>query len=60
MSHISLKYLQIVGLKRQNRNPADVALKRQEEISVLEDKYKEVLDKNDNLVKQLTRQFLVQ
>ena len=60
VSQISLKDLEIVGLKIQNRNLVDAALKRQEEISVVEDKYKEVLDKNDNLVKQLTRQLPIQ
>ena len=49
--------LEIVGLKRKNKNLVDVVLKKEEERKALENKYKELLDKNDKLVKQLSGQF---
>ena len=60
MSQISLKDLEIVGLKIQNKNLADAALKKEEERKALENKYKELLDKKDKLVKQPTRKFPIQ
>ena len=57
MSQVSLRDLQIVGLKSQNKNLADVVLKKGEEREVLENKYKEIMDKNDKLVNRLSRQL---
>ena len=54
MSQISLKDLEIVGLKGQNRNLVDSTLKKEEERKELDYKYKEMQDKNDKLVKQLS------
>ena len=50
----------MVGLKIQNKNLADAALKKEEERKALENKYKELLDKKDKLVKQPTRKFPIQ
>ena len=60
MSQVSLRDLEIVGLKNQNKNLENAALKKEEERKDMENKYKDLLDKNDKLVKQLTRQFIVQ
>ena len=53
MSQVSLRDLQIVGLKSQNKNLANVVLKNEEERETLENKYKDLLDKNEKVVKQL-------
>ena len=49
MSQVSLKDLEIVGLKIQNKNLDDATLKKEEEIKALEKKYKELLHKNHKL-----------
>ena len=50
---MSLRDLQIVGLKIINKNLVDVVLKKEEEREALEHKYKESMDINEKLVKQL-------
>ena len=57
MPEVSLKDLETVGLKNQNKNLVDANLKKEEERKALEKKYNELLDKNDKLVKQLIGQF---
>ena len=52
--------LEIVGLKRQNKNLVDAILKKEEEIKALQNKYKELLDKNHKLVNQLSRKLPMQ
>ena len=60
MSQVSLRNLEIVGLKNQNKFLEDATLKKEEERKAIENKYKELLDKNDKLVKQLSRQLCIQ
>ena len=57
MSQVSLRNIEIVVLKNQNKILEDAALRKEEERKAIENKYKELLDKNDKLVKQLTGQF---
>ena len=57
MSQVILKELEIVGLKNQNKNMENVALKKEEERKSLEYKCRELLDKIDKLAKRLTRQL---
>ena len=56
MSQVSLKELEITGLKNQNKNLEDIAGKRELERKKLVDKCKELVDKNNKLTKQVTRQ----
>ena len=60
MSQVSLRDLEIVGLKSQNKNLVDAVLKKEEEMKVLESENKELMDKNEKLVKQLYGQFPMQ
>ena len=48
-----------MGLKNQNKNLENATLK-EEERKAMENKYKDLLDKNDKLMKQLTGQLPVQ
>ena len=52
-----MKDLEIVVLKSHNKNLADAIVKKEEERKSLENKYKELLDKNDKLVRQLNGQL---
>ena len=52
--------LEIVGLRNQNKNLENVALKREEERKAWENKCKYLLDKNDKLMKQVTGQLPIQ
>ena len=60
MSQVRLRDLEVVGLKIQNKNLVDEILKKEEERKALEKKCKELLDKNEKLVKQLSRQLPMQ
>ena len=60
MSQVILRDLEIIGLKNQNKILEDAALKKEEDTKDIENKYKELLDKNDKLVNQLTIQVPVQ
>ena len=60
MSRVSLRDLEIVGLKKQNKNLENLSLKREEERKYWENKCKYFSDKNDKLMKQVTRQLPVQ
>ena len=60
MSQVSLKELEITGLKNQNKNLEDIAGKRELERNKLEDKCKELVDKNNKLTKQVTGQSTLQ
>ena len=51
MSHVSLRDLEIVGLKNKNKNLENAALKKEEDRKALEEKSKELLEKNDKLMK---------
>ena len=55
-----MRDLEIVGLKNQNKNLENATLKKEEERKAMENKYKDLLDKNDKLVEQLTGQLPVQ
>ena len=59
MSQVSLKELEITRLKNQNKN-VDIAGKRELERKKLEDKCKELVDKNNKLTKQVTGQSALQ
>ena len=54
MSQFSLIYLDIIGLKNQNKNLENLALKREEERKTWENKCKYLSDKNDKIMKQVT------
>ena len=54
MSQVSLRDLEIVGLKNQNKNLKNTTLNKEEERKDSEGKYKELLEKNDKLMKQVT------
>ena len=45
MSQVSLKDLEIIGLKSHSKTLANAVLKKEEERKALENKYKEPLDK---------------
>ena len=60
MSQVSLKELEVVGLRNQNKNMEDANLKKEEESKIVENKYKGLLDQNDKLAKQLARKFPLQ
>ena len=60
MSQVSLRDLEIVGLKNQNKFLENVALKTKEERKAMENKCKDLLDKNDKLVKQSNAKFPMQ
>ena len=60
MSQVSLRYLEIIGLKNQNKNLENAALKKEEKRKATENNHKDLIDKNDKLMKQLTGQFPVQ
>ena len=53
ISHASLKDLEIVGLKNENKNLENATLKKEEEKKALENKCKGMLDKNEKFEKQL-------
>ena len=59
MSQVSLRDLEIAGLKNQNKNLENLALKREEERKSWENKCKDLSDKNDKLMKQVTGQLPV-
>ena len=59
MSQVSLRYLGIIGLKNQNKNLENLALKREEERKTLENKCRDLPDKNNKLMKQVTGQLPV-
>ena len=60
MSQVSLGDLEMTGLKNQNKNLENFSLKIEEERKTQERKCKYLTDKNDNLLKQVTRQLPVQ
>ena len=55
MPQVSLKDLEITGLKNQNKNLEDIDEKREKERNTLEDKCKDLVEKNNRLEKQVTR-----
>ena len=54
MSQVSLRDMEITGLKNQNKYLEDIVVKREQERNTLENKCKELVDKNNNLIKQVT------
>ena len=54
MSQVSLRDIEIVGLKNQNKNLENATLKKEEERKAWENKCKVISDKNDKLMKQVT------
>ena len=59
MSEVSLRDLEIFGLKNQNKNLENLALKREEERKAWENRCRDLSDKNDKLMKQVTGQLPV-
>ena len=59
MSRVSLKELELNGLKNQNENLEILALKREQEKKAWEAKYQELQTNNDKLMKQNTVQSSV-
>ena len=60
MSQVSLRDLEIVGLKSQDKNLENLPLKREKERKVWENKCRDLSDKNDKLMKKVTEQLRVQ
>ena len=60
MFQFILRDLEIIGLKNKNKNLENFSLKIDEERKTWERKCKYLTDKNDNLLKQVTRQLPVQ
>ena len=60
MSEVSLRDLEIFGLKNQNKNLENLVLKREEERKAWENRCRDLSDKNDKLMKQVTGQLPVQ
>ena len=60
MSQVSLRDLEIVGMKNQNKNLENAAMKKEDERKDMENKCKDLLDENDKLMKQVTGQMHVQ
>ena len=60
MSQVSLRDMEITGLKKQNKNLEGVAVKREQERKTLENKCKEMVDKNNKLTKQVIGQSALQ
>ena len=54
MSQVILRDLEITGLKNQNKNLENLALKREEEGKTWENKCKDLSDKNEKPMKQVT------
>ena len=52
--------MEITGLKNQNKNLEDIAMKREQERKTLENRCKELVDQNNKLTKQVTGQFTLQ
>ena len=51
MSQVSIKYMEITGLKNQNKNLEDIVVKREQERKTLENRCKELVDQNNKLTK---------
>ena len=60
MSQVSLKALEITGLKKQNRDLVDMAKNKEKTRKMLEDKCKELVENNDKLTKQVSGQAALQ
>ena len=60
MPQVSLKDLEITGLKKQKKNLEDMAVKKEHERNKLEDKCKELVEKNKKLEKQVSGQPTLQ
>ena len=60
MSQVIPRDLKIVGLKNQNKNLENVTLKKEEERKYWECKCKDLLDKNEKLMNQVTGRLHVQ
>ena len=59
MSHVRLRDTEIMGLNNRNHNLDEVIKHKEDEMKLFENKNKELLDRNDKLVKQLSRQLPV-
>ena len=60
MSQVSLRYLEITGLKNQNKILEDIVEKREHERKKFEYKCKELVEKNNKLAKQVLGQLSLQ
>ena len=60
MSRVSLRDKKIISLKTTNQNLAREVKKKEEERKLFENKNKELLERNDKLVKQLSGQLPAQ
>ena len=59
MSQVIQRDKEIMGLKNQNQNLVKAVKNKKHERRLLENKNKELLDKNEKLAKQLSRQLQV-
>ena len=57
MSQVSIKELQLTGLKNKNKNLENMALQREQEIKTWESKCQELENTNDKLIKQVIVQL---
>ena len=60
MSQVKLRDVELIGLKKQNKNLEDMALKKEEEKKKLEGKCQELIDQNPKLNKQVIGQMALQ
>ena len=60
MSQVSLKELEINGLKNQKKNLEEMNEKKEKERKILEDKCRELVEKNNKLTKQVSGQATLQ
>ena len=54
MSQVNLKDMEITGLKNQNKNLEDIAVKREQERKTSKNRCKEMVDHNNKLTKKVT------
>ena len=54
MSQVSIKDMEIAGLNNQNKNLEDIAVKREQQRKVLENRCKDLVVQNNKLTKQVT------
>ena len=57
MSQEKLKDEELIGLKQQNKNLEEIALKREQEKKKVEEKFQELINKNTKLTKQVVGQM---
>ena len=60
MYQVKMKDVELTGLKKQNQNPKDIPLKKEEEKKKLEERCQELINQNTKLTKQVVGQMALQ